>query len=63
MRGSGGEAAAFAANLREGTVGEIKRLYRKRLPIEQKYHTLKNKLKFESVTGKAGIYVEQDFWA
>jgi hypothetical protein len=24
---------------------------------------LKNKIKFESVTGKASIYVEQDFWA
>ena len=58
-----GEAAAFATNLREGTAGEIKRLYRKRWSIEQKYHTLKNKLKFESVTGKASIYVEQDFWA
>ena len=41
----------------------ILRLYRKRWAIEQKYHTLKNKLKFESVTGKASIYVEQDFWA
>jgi hypothetical protein len=58
-----GESAAFMTNLKEGTAGEIKRLYRKRWLIEQKYHTLKNKLKFESVTGKASIYVAQDFWA
>ena len=50
-------------NLREGSAGDIQRLYRKRWSIEQKYHTLKNKLKFESVTGKASLYVEQDFWA
>jgi transposase len=50
-------------NLKEGTTAQILRLYRKRWAIEQKYHTLKNKLKFESVTGKASIYVEQDFWA
>jgi hypothetical protein len=60
---SNGEPAAFMTNMREGTKGEILRLYRKRWAIEQKYHTLKNKLKFESVTGKASIYVEQDFWA
>ena len=35
----------------------------KRWSIEKKYHTLKNKLKFESVTGKASVYVKQDFWA
>jgi hypothetical protein len=58
-----GEQAAFMTNLTEGTAGEIQRLYRKRWSIEQKYHTLKNKLKFESVTGKASIYVAQDFWA
>jgi hypothetical protein len=58
-----GEAAAFITNLKEGTKGEILRLYRKRWSIEQKLHTLKNKLKFESVTGKASIYVKQDYWA
>ena len=58
-----GEDAAFMTNMMEGTRAEILRLYRKRWAIEQKYHTLKNKLKFESVTGKASIYVEQDFWA
>jgi len=60
---SNGEQAAFMTNLKEGTPTEIKQLYRKRWSIEQKYHTLKNKLKFESVTGKASIYVAQDFWA
>jgi hypothetical protein len=58
-----GEPAAFITNLNEGSRGDILRLYRKRWAVEQKYHTLKNKLKFESVTGKASIYVEQDFWA
>jgi hypothetical protein len=58
-----GEAASFMTKLGEGTTADILRLYRKRWAIEQKYHTLKNKLKFESVTGKASIYVEQDFWA
>jgi len=58
-----GEQAAFMTNMREGSAGDIQRLYRKRWSIEQKYHTLKNKLKFESVTGKASIYVKQDFWA
>lgn len=38
-------------------------LYYQRWEIEKKYHTLKNKMKFESVTGKSTIYVEQDFRA
>lgn len=42
---------------------EIEDLYFKRWEIEKKYHTLKNKMKFESITGKATIYVYQDFWA
>ncbi len=42
---------------------EIKKLYFKRWEIEKKYHALKNKMKFESVTGKSTIYVYQDFWA
>jgi hypothetical protein len=62
-RFANGEEAAFMTNLKEGTSAEIVELYRKRWGIEEKYHTLKNKLKFESVTGKASIYVEQDFWA
>ena len=60
---SNGEKAAFVTNLKEESRAEIQQLYRKRWSIEQKYHTLKNKMKFESVTGKASIYVEQDFWA
>ena len=58
-----GEPAVWMTNLQEGTAEEIKQLYRKRWAIEQKYHTLKNKMKFESVVGKASIYVKQDFWA
>jgi len=58
-----GEQIAFITNLREGTTEDIQQLYRKRWSIEEKYHTLKNKLRFESVTGKASIYVAQDFWA
>ena len=58
-----GDQAAFMTNLCEGSTQEIVWLYRKRWLIEQKYHTLKNKMKFESVTGKASIYVAQDFWA
>jgi len=50
-------------NLQEGSAGDIQRLYRKRWTIEQQYHTMKNKMKFESVTGKASIYVKQDFLA
>jgi hypothetical protein len=59
-----GEEGALITNLPE-SIGaeEIRRQYRKRWAIETKYHTLKNKMKFESVTGKASIYVEQDFWA
>ncbi len=38
-------------------------LYYQRWEIEKKYHTLKNKMKFGSVTGKATVYVCQDFWA
>ena len=63
VRFDNGEEAAFMTNLKEGTAKDIKDLYRERWSIEKKYHTLKNKMKFESVTGKASIYVEQDFWA
>ena len=38
-------------------------MYYQRWEIEKKYHTLKNKMKFESVTGKSTIYVYQDFWS
>ena len=42
---------------------ELAGLYSKRWGIEAKYNTLKNKLKLECVTGKASIYVYQDFCA
>ena len=41
---------------------ELVNLYYQRWEFEKKYHALKNKMKFESVTGKASIYVHQDFW-
>jgi hypothetical protein len=60
----GEEAGTLITNLGEEIgAGEIRELYGKRWEIEKKYHTLKNKMKFESVTGKASIYVEQDFLA
>jgi len=58
-----GQKFTLITNLKQGTAAQIRALYRKRWLIEQRYHTLKNKLKFESVTGKASIYVKQDFWA
>lgn len=42
---------------------EVTALYWQRWQIEKKYHTLKNKIKLESVTGKASLYVYQDFWS
>ena len=42
---------------------ELAELYCQRWEIEKKYHTLKNKMKFEGVTGKSSVYVYQDFWA
>jgi len=60
---SNGEQGILITNLKEGTAEDIRQLYRKRWMIEHKFHTLKNKMKFESVTGKASIYVKQDFWA
>jgi len=42
---------------------ELAGLYYQRWEIEKKYHTLKNKMKFEGVTGKSSVYVYQDFWA
>ena len=58
-----GQAGTYITSLREGASYDILELYRNRWAIEKKYNTLKNKMKFESVTGKASIYVEQDFWA
>ena len=42
---------------------ELEDLYYQRWELEKIYHTLKNKIKFESVTGKSTIYVDQDFRA
>ena len=47
----------------EITPRQLSDLYYQRWEIEKKYHTLKNKMKFESVTGKSTIYVYQDFWS
>ncbi len=47
----------------EVTAEQLADLYYQRWEIEKKYHTLKNKLKFECVTGKASVYVYQDFYA
>jgi len=63
MRFADGEQGILLTNLKEGSAVQIQRLYRRRWKIGQKFHTLKNKMKFESVTGKAGIYVKQDFRA
>jgi IS4 transposase len=55
---------SFITNLSKNiSSAEIGELYWKRWNIEKKFHTLKNKMKFESNTGKASIYVRQDFWA
>lgn len=59
-----GQELAMMTNLpEEHTATEIQKLYFLRWEIEKKYHTLKNKMKLESVTGKATIYVYQDFLA
>jgi hypothetical protein len=41
----------------DGRREEIRKLYRERRETEEEYHTLKNKMKFERMTGKASIYV------
>jgi IS4 transposase len=60
-----GKEIVFMSNLPEDefTGTEVAELYLKRWEIEKKYNTLKNKLRFESVTGEATLYVYQDFWA
>ena len=59
-----GQELTLMTNLpQEHTAIEIQKLYFLRWEIEKKYHTLKNKMKLESVTGKATIYVYQDFLA
>lgn len=59
-----GKELALMTNLpSEFSQEQLQDLYYQRWEIEKKYHTLKNKMKFESVTGKSTIYVEQDFRA
>jgi hypothetical protein len=60
-----GAEIAFMSNLPEDEFSgtEVAGLYLKRWEIEKKYNTLKNKLRFESVTGDATLYAYQDFWA
>lgn len=59
-----GKELALITNLPfEFSQKELEDLYYQRWEIEKKYHTLKNKMKFESVTGKSTIYVDQDFRA
>ena len=60
---SGNELVLMTDLEEEINTKELADLYYQRWEIEKKYHTLKNKMKFESVTGKASIYVYQDFWA
>ena len=59
-----GNEIAFITNLPENiSTEEICNEYFKRWKIELAYNTLKNKMKFESVSGKSTIYVKQDFLA
>jgi hypothetical protein len=58
-----GEVITLMTNIKEYSTEEIKALYKERWEIEKKFHTLKNKMKFESTTGNKSIYVKQDFWA
>lgn len=59
-----GQELTFITNLPDNfTSQQIQNLYYQRWEIEKKYHTLKNKMKLESVTGKSSIYVYQDFYA
>ena len=60
---SGQNFSVFTNLPQEISGKEICKAYFLRWKIEQAYHTLKNKMKFESVSGKASIYVKQDFLA
>lgn len=63
MLPSGNELTLMTNLSLEFSQKQLADLYYQRWEIEKKYHTLKNKMKFESVTGKSTIYVEQDFRA
>lgn len=59
-----GKELALVTDLRDTvTTKELTDLYYQRWEMEKRYHTLKNKRKFESVTGKASVSVYPDFWA
>lgn len=58
---SGDEFAVFTSLPETISGEEICKSYFLRWKIEEAYQTLKNKLKFESITGQASIYVKQDF--
>ncbi len=60
---SGNEIALVTDLPDTATTGDLADLYYQRWEIEKKYHTLKNKMKFESVTGKASVYVYRNFWS
>lgn len=55
--------AVFTSLPENITSKEIVEAYFKRWKIEEAYNTLKNKMKFESVSGMSSIYVKQDFLA
>jgi hypothetical protein len=60
----GANPGAFVTNLFEPVEAEeIRNLYRLRWKVEQRFHTLKNKMKGEYVSGKNELYVKQDYWA
>ncbi len=59
----GNELARMTDLLDTITAKELTDFYYQRWEMEKKYHTLKNKMKFESVMWKASVYGYQDFWA
>ena len=60
---SGQKFSVFTNLPSEISGDEVCEAYFMRWKIEEAYHTLKNKMKFESVSGQSSIYVEQDFLA
>lgn len=60
-----GQIEYLVTNLdeKEFNTEEIIKMYGLRWGVEKKYHTLKNKMKLECVTGTKPIYVYQDFHA
>ncbi len=58
---SGNELVLMTNLSKKITAKDLVDLYYQRWEIEKQYHTLKNKMKFESITSKSSIYVYQDF--